>query len=84
MASRYGPPARHPSSPSTHGQHVAVLAVERAGGEGVHQRITPAEVAGGERFQRWLRHLNARHYDIFIGMNPMTAGTRGREKADVL
>ena len=64
-------------------QHVAVLAVERGGGGGVHQRITPAEAAGSGRFQRWLRHLNARGYDIFIGMNPMAAGTRGREKSDV-
>ena len=63
-------------------QHVALLAVER-GGDGVHQRITPAEAAAAGRFQRWLRHLNARHYDIFVGMNPMLAGTRGREKSDV-
>ena len=64
-------------------QHVAVLAVGRGEGGGVHQRITLAEAAAAGRFQRWLRHLNARRHDIFIGMNPMTAGTRGREKSDV-
>ena len=65
-------------------QHVAVLAVGR--GEerpSVHQRITPAEAAGSSGFQRWLRYLNARGHDIFIGMNPMVPGTRSREKADV-
>ena len=65
-------------------QHVAVLAVERGDGRGVQQRITLADAASSGRFQRWLRHLNARGHDIFVGMNPMEPGTRGREKADVL
>ena len=64
-------------------EHVAVLAVERGGGGGIHQRIIPASDAAAGRFQRWLRHLNARGYDIFVGMNPMRAGTRGRNKTDV-
>lgn len=64
-------------------QHVAILAVGRSDGGSVHQRITPADTAGDARFQRWLRHLNARGHDIFIGMNPMVPGTRGREKSDV-
>ena len=63
--------------------HVAVLAVQRGNGRGVHQRITPARDAAAGRFQGWLRHLNARGHDIFIGMNPIRAGTRGREKAGV-
>ena len=64
-------------------EHVAILAVERGDGRGVHQRIIPAADASAGRFQGWLRHLNARGHDVFIGMNPMQAGTRGREKADV-
>lgn len=64
-------------------EHVAILAVQRGGEHGVHQRITSAASAASDRFQGWLRHLNARGHDIFIGMNPMRAGTRGREKGDV-
>ena len=64
-------------------EHVAVLAVQRGADHGVHQRITPAASAASGRFQGWLRHLNAQGHDIFIGMNPMREGTRGRGKADV-
>ena len=64
-------------------EHVAVLAVQRGeekrGEENeVHQRITPAASAAAGRFQSWLRHLNARGHDIFIGMNPIRAGTKGK------
>ena len=64
-------------------EHVAVLAVQRGEGRSVHQRITPAGNAADGRFQGWLRHLNAQGHDIFIGMNPMRDGARGREKTDV-
>lgn len=69
-------------------ENVAVLAVQRGevkrGEEkDVYQRITPAASAAAGRFQAWLRHLNARGHDIFIGMNPIRPGTKGRYKADV-
>ena len=63
---------------------VAVLAVERGGTPpNVHQRIARADHAAADPFQRWLRYLNAQGHDIFIGMNPIRPGTRGRYKADV-
>ena len=67
----------------TQDEHIAVLAVPRGEEGKVHQRITPAASAAAGRFQGWLRHLNACGHDIFIGMNPIRAGTRGRYKADV-
>ena len=52
---------------------IAILAVGRTTdtSENVFQRIRPASLASGQRFQRWLRHLNASGHDIFIGMNPI-------------
>lgn len=67
---------------------VAVLAVDRkppaaAERDRVYQRIAPAGHVRADRFQRWLRHLNAQGYDIFVGMNPIRPGTKGREKGDI-
>lgn len=67
---------------------VAVLAVDRkppadAERDRVYQRIAPASHLRADRFQRWLRHLNAQGYDIFVGMNPIRPGTKGREKGDI-
>lgn len=59
----------------------------------VLQRITSAADLSSERYQAWLRHLNAHGYDLFIGMNPLTGRPRAagngkprpmREKQDVL
>ena len=33
--------------------------------------------------QGWLRHLNARDYDIYLCVNPVRPGSQGREKADI-
>ena len=64
---------------------LAILAVGRTAetAESVFQRIRPASLASGERFQRWLRHLNATGHDIFVSMNPIRPESRGREKSDV-
>ncbi len=51
--------------------------------EPVYQRIAPAGRIAAERFQRWLRHLNAQRYDIYLGMNPIRPGTKGRYKQDI-
>ena len=62
---------------------VAVLAVGREEPRRVHQRIAPARNVAADRFQRWLRHLNAQGHDVYLGMNPIRAGTKGRHKGDV-
>ena len=33
--------------------------------------------------QAWLRHLNARDYDIYLCVNPVRPGSGGREKGDI-
>ena len=63
-------------------ERIAVVSVPRGAGQ-VAQRFPTASEACGERFQGWLRHLNAQGYDIFVGVNPV--GTRKRrEKQDVV
>ncbi|MDE2806523.1 MAG: DNA-primase RepB domain-containing protein [Gemmatimonadota bacterium] len=76
---------------------VAVLAVARsdptesprdppddqADKEPVYQRIAPAGRIAADPFQRWLRHLNVQRYDIYLGMNPIRPGTKGRYKQDI-
>ena len=50
----------------------------------VEQRLWPCSKAASPPVQAWLRHANAAKYDIFVGMNPLRAGSRGRHKEDVL
>lgn len=77
-----GPPQRYLRRLFSPSDRVAVVAVPRAAGK-VAQRVVTAAAACGERFQSWLRHLNAQGYDIFVGVNPV--GPRGRrEKEDVI
>ncbi len=64
-------------------ENVAILAVQRGEEGQVHQRIISAATASADRYQAWLRRLNARGHDIFIGMNPIRDGTRRRYKADI-
>ncbi len=63
---------------------VAVVAIPRGeGGGGVVQKIHPAEKLAAGRTQAWLRHLNARRHDIFVGVNPIRPGAWGRTKAAI-
>ena len=63
---------------------VAVVAIPRGeGGGGVVQKIHPAEKLADGRTQAWLRHLNARRHDIFVGVNPIRPEARGRTKAAI-
>ena len=65
------------------GDRVAILAIPRGGDStDVQQRFTPAHVAEG-KIQAWLRHLNAERYDIYLGVNPVRADSRRREKGDI-
>ena len=65
------------------GERVAILAIPRADRKaGVEQRFAVARVAAG-RTQAWLRHLNARRYDIYLGVNPVRQEATQREKEDI-
>ena len=64
-------------------EHVALLAVERLQDRGVKQRIVTADALPGASYQRWLRHLNANGWDLFVSMNPINPSRGQREKRDV-
>jgi len=48
-----------------------------------HQRFLSAEDACQDRYQRFLRAMNAQGNNIYIGMNPIHARSRSRTKADI-
>ena len=47
------------------------------------QKVYSAEVVAADRTQAWLRHLNARRHDLFLGVNPVRPGAWGRTKAAI-
>ncbi len=61
---------------------LAIVLVNRRKGD-VVQRIASAEKVSGEEFQRWLRHMNANKYEVYVSMNSLEPGARGRTKADI-
>ena len=64
------------------GDRVAILAIPRSGGKAEQRVFSPAQASSGA-VQGWLRHLNARGYDIYLGVNPVRIGSRGREKGEI-
>jgi hypothetical protein len=49
----------------------------------VTQRIASAETIASDGFQAWLSHQNAQRNEVYISMNALQPGARGRTKADV-
>ncbi len=45
---------------------------------GVAQRVGPVSWVQSERFQRWLRAMNARTYSVFVSVNAIIDGRRSR------
>lgn len=68
----------------SHASHdrVAILAVPRSEGK-AEQRVFTLPQATSRKVQAWLRHLNARGYDIYLCVNPIRLGSGGREKGDI-
>jgi RepB DNA-primase from phage plasmid len=55
-----------------------LLKVYRTGA--VVQRIVPAATAAGDRFQAWLRHMNARGWNVYVSVNAYRPGrSRARD-----
>lgn len=46
----------------------------------VAQRVGPVSWVSSVRFQRWLRAMNARKYNIFVSVNAITSGRRSRTR----
>lgn len=61
---------------------VAILAIPRSEGK-AEQRVFTLPQATSRKVQAWLRHLNAREYDIYLCVNPIRPGSGGREKGDI-
>lgn len=49
----------------------------------VVQRIATAEKIAGPGFQAWLRHENAQRCEVYVSMNTIKPGSRGRTKDDI-
>ena len=61
---------------------MAILAIPRSEGK-AEQRVFTLPQATSRKVQGWLRHLNARDYDIYLCVNPVRPGSMGREKGDI-
>ena len=61
---------------------MAILAIPRSEGK-AEQRVFTLPQATSRKVQAWLRHLNARDYDIYLCVNPVRVGSGGREKGDI-
>ena len=61
---------------------VALLALHRTT-HAVLQRLTTAETIASADFQAWLSYLNAQKHDLFLSMNTLKQGSRGRTKQDI-
>ena len=61
---------------------MAILAIPRSVGK-AEQRVFTLPQATSRKVQAWLRHLNARDYDIYLCVNPVRVGSGGREKGDI-
>ena len=68
----------------SHAAHdrMAILAIPRSEGK-AEQRVFTLPQATSRKVQGWLRHLNARDYDIYLCVNPVRPGSGGREKGDI-
>jgi hypothetical protein len=49
-------------------------------GNGVAQRVGPVSWVQSERFQRWLRAMNSRKYNIYVSVNAIASGRRSRTR----
>ena len=51
--------------------------------DSVIQRIATADKIASQDFQAWLRYQNSQRYEIYVSMNALCEGARGRTKEDV-
>ncbi len=49
----------------------------------VVQRLGSAERIASPEFQSWLRHMNAQRNEVYVSMNALHDGARGRTKDDI-
>ena len=61
---------------------IAIVLLNKRSGA-VLQRVASAERIVAPEYQAWLRHMNARKYEVYISMNTLKEGTHRRTKDDV-
>jgi hypothetical protein len=61
---------------------IAIVLLNKRSGV-VLQRVGCAERIVASEYQAWLRHMNARKYEVYISMNTLKQGTHRRTKDDV-
>jgi hypothetical protein len=61
---------------------LAIVLLNKRNGS-VTQRLASAEKISAADFQDWLRYHNERRSEVYISMNALNTGARGRTKADV-
>src|SRR5262249_3600362 len=61
----------------------AAILVRNRARQRTMQRIVPAEMIAGQRFQAWLVEQNLAGADIFIGMNPVRSNSKYRTKEHI-
>lgn len=61
---------------------LAVVLIQRHSGS-VIQRLASASQIADEKFQNWLRYMNAQKHEIYVSMNPLRPEARGRTKSDL-
>lgn len=61
---------------------LAVVLIQKHTNE-VEQRVATARQITSEHFQSWLRYRNKEKHEIYVSMNALNEGARGRTKADI-
>jgi hypothetical protein len=61
------------------GDWVAILLKSGRRSE-VHQRVGPLSRIHSDRFQRWLRAMNAHQFNVFVSVNAISPGRRSRRR----
>src|SRR5579863_4419801 len=61
---------------------LAVVLLNKRTGS-VIQRLAEAESIAAPDFQAWLKHENDRRLEVYVSMNALREGARGRTKADI-
>jgi hypothetical protein len=61
---------------------LAVVLIQKHSGS-VTQRLASASQIADDKFQNWLRHMNAHRHEVYVSMNPLRPEARGRTKSDL-
>jgi RepB DNA-primase from phage plasmid len=61
---------------------LAVVLIQKSSGS-VIQRLSSSDQIASDDFQRWLRYMNREKHEVYVSMNALHSGARGRTKADV-